>query len=208
VFILAMRNKASIRRQRRETTSNRRNLVQEADKTTSMWDIQGLIEKARHAPGEVQKGIIRAGLQRHLYPFEPRQKQIDAIWHLVFKKEDLLLTAKTSFGNSVIFQAAPLFCRGGIGIIIIPLDRIGQEQCIKIQRLPGARSVFINGITDKTEALAREIEMGVYTHLIMGPEIAAGWFRSIATNPSFKRRVFSIVCCRCIHLLGLHRSDE
>ena len=99
MFILAMRNKASIRRQRRETTSNRRNLVQEADKTTSMWDIQGLIEKARHAPGEVQKGIIRAGLQRHLYPFEPRQKQIDAIWHLVFKKEDLLITAKTSFGK-------------------------------------------------------------------------------------------------------------
>jgi hypothetical protein len=39
----------------------------------------------------VQKGIIRAGLQHHLYPFEPRQKQVDAIWHLIFKKEDLSL---------------------------------------------------------------------------------------------------------------------
>jgi superfamily II DNA helicase RecQ len=96
---------------------------------------------------------------------------------LVFKKKDLLLAAKTSFGKSVIFQAAPLFRQGGIGLIIIPLDRIGQEQCIKIQRLPGARSVFINGRTDKTDALAQEIEMGAYTHLIMGPEIAAGWFR-------------------------------
>lgn len=150
-----------------------------------MLAIQGLVEKARHASGEVQKGIIRAGLQRHLYPFEPRQKQVDAIWHLVFKKEDLLLAAKTSFGKSVIFQAAPLFCRGGIGLII-PLDRIRQEQCIKIQRLPGARSVFINGRTDKTDALAQEIEMGAYTHLIMGLEIAAGWFRSIARNPSFE----------------------
>jgi superfamily II DNA helicase RecQ len=205
VIILSMRNKASIRRQRRETTSNRINLVQEADNTTSMWDIQVLVEKARHAPGEVQKGIIRAGLQRHLYPFEPRQKQIDAIWHLVFKKEDLLLTAKTSFGKSVIFQAAPLFCRGGIGLIIIPLDRIGQEQCIKIQRLPGARSVFINGRTDKTDALAREIEMGVYTHIIMGPEIAAGWFRSIARNPSFKRRV-SVVAVDELHLVALWGS--
>ena len=185
--------------------TNRRDLVHDADNTTSMLAIQGLVEKARHASEEVQKGIIRAGLQRHLYPFEPRQKQIDAIWHLVFKKEDLLLTAKTSFGKSVIFQAAPLFCRGGIGLIIIPLDRIGQEQCIKIQRLPGARSVFINGRTDKTDALAQDIEMGVYTHLIMGPEIAAGWFRSIARNPSFKRRV-SVVAVDELHLVALWGS--
>ena len=182
--------------------NNRSDLVHDADNTTSMLAIQGLVEKARHVSGEVQKGIIRAGLQRHLYPFEPRQKQIDAIWHLVFKKEDLLLAAKTSFGKSVIFQAAPLFCRGGIGLIIIPLDRIGQEQCIKIQRLPGARSIFINGRTDKTDALAREIEMGLYTHLIMGPEIAAGWFRSIARSPSFKKRI-SVVAVDELHLVAL-----
>jgi superfamily II DNA helicase RecQ len=170
-----------------------------------MLAIQDLVEKARHAPEEVQKGIIRTGLHRHLYSFEPRQKQIDAIWHLVFKKEDLLLAAKTSFGKSIIFQAAPLFCRGAIGLIIIPLDRIGQEQCIKIQRLPGARSVFINGRTDKTDALVQEIEMGVYTHLIMGPEIAAGWFRTIASTPSFKKRV-SVVAVDELHLVALWGS--
>jgi Helicase conserved C-terminal domain len=210
-----MRNRASIRRWRRETQNHTTDLsiddhqhgdlVHDAENTTNMLAIQGLVERARHASSEVQKGIIQAGLQRHLYPFEPRQKQIDAIWHLVFKKEDLLLAAKTSFGKSVIFQAAPLFCRGGIGLIIIPLDRIGQEQCIKIQRLPGARSVFINGRTDKTDALARDIEMGVYTHLIMGPEIAAGWFRSIARNPSFKRRV-SVVAVDELHLVALWGS--
>jgi superfamily II DNA helicase RecQ len=168
-----------------------------------MLAIQGLVEKARYASGEVQKGIIQAGLQRHLYPFKPRQKRVDAIWHLVFKKEDPLLASKISFGKSIIFQTAPLFCRGGIGLIVIPLDRIGQEQCIKIQRLPGARSVFINGGTDKTDALAQEIEMGAYTHhLIMGPEIAAGWFRSIARNPSFKRRV-SIIAIDELHLVAL-----
>jgi superfamily II DNA helicase RecQ len=210
-----MRNRASIRRRRRETQNHTTDLsiddhqhgdlVHDAENTLNMLAIQDLVEKARHAPEEVQKGIIRAGLRRHLYPFEPRQKQVDATWHLVFKKEDLLLTAKTSFGKSVIFQAAPLFCRGGIGLIIIPLDRIGQEQCIKIQRLPGARSVFINGRTDKTDALAQEIEMGVYTHLIMGPEIAAGWFRSIARNPSFKRRV-SVVAVDELHLVALWGS--
>ncbi|KAF1809282.1 ATP-dependent DNA helicase [Eremomyces bilateralis CBS 781.70] len=200
-----MRSKASVRKRRRETMDIARDLVHDAYSTTSMLAIQRLVEIARDAPEEVQKGIIRAGLDCHLYPFEPRQKQVDAIWHLVFKKEDLILAAKTSFGKSVIFQAAPLFCRDGIGLIIIPLDRIGQEQCIKIQRLPGARSVFINGRTDKTQELAQEIEMGVYTHLIMGPEIAAGWFRSIASSPTFKKRV-CIVAIDELHLVALWGS--
>jgi superfamily II DNA helicase RecQ len=156
-----MRSRASFRKERRETIDSSRDLVRDAHNTGGMVAIQHLVEKARHASEEVQKGIIRAGLKRHLYSFEPRQKQIDAVWHLVFKKEDLLLAAKTSFGKSVVFQAAPLFCRGGIGLIIVPLDRIGQEQCIKIQRLPGAKSVFVNGRTDKTDALAQEIETGV-----------------------------------------------
>ena len=108
---------------------------------------------------------------------------------LGIKKKDLLLAAKTSFSKGVIFQAAPFFCRDDIGLIIIPLDRIGQEQCIKIQRLPGARSVFINGRAGKTDILAQDIVMEVYTYLIMDIEIAAGWFRLIARNLSFKKRV-------------------
>jgi hypothetical protein len=82
-WYLAMRTKASFRRRGRETTIDTRDLVHDANNTTSMLAIQGLVEKAKQASEEVQKGIIRAGLQRHLYPFEPRQKQVDAIWHLV-----------------------------------------------------------------------------------------------------------------------------
>jgi hypothetical protein len=84
-----MRNRASIRRRRRETQNyttdlsiddhQHGDLVRDAENTTNMLAIQGLVEKARHAPEEVQKGIIRAGLQRHLYLFEPRQKQVDTI---------------------------------------------------------------------------------------------------------------------------------
>jgi hypothetical protein len=84
-----MRSRASFRRQRRETIDGSRDLVHDAHNTGSMVAIQDLVEKARYASEGVQKGIIRAGLQRHLYPFEPHQKQIDAIWHLAFKKEVL-----------------------------------------------------------------------------------------------------------------------
>ncbi len=207
-----MRTKSSFRKQQRKTMSestglltdehNTSSILQDAGDTTSMLAMQELVEKARSCTIEVQKGIIRAGLSRHLYSFEPRPMQVDAIWHLVFKKADLLLAAKTSFGKSVIFQATPLFCRGGIAIIIIPLDRIGKEQCIKIRRLPGATPVFVNGKTDKTAQLAYEIETGVYTHIIMGPEIAAGWFQSISRDPSFKKRV-SVVAIDELHLVAL-----
>jgi hypothetical protein len=115
-----MRTKSSFRKQRRETRSefsgiltgehNTSSILQDAGDTTSMLAMQGLVEKARSCTIEVQKGIIRVGLSRHLYSFEPRPMQADAIWHLVFKKADLLLAAKTSFGKRAIFQAAPLFC--------------------------------------------------------------------------------------------------
>src|ERR1700742_3069615 len=47
--------------------------------------------------------------------------------------------------------------------------------------------------------------MGVYTHIIMGPEIASGWFRSIATSPSFKKRV-TVVGVDELHLVALWGS--
>jgi hypothetical protein len=47
---------------------------------------------------------------------------------LVVQKGTPLLAAKTSFGKSAIFQAVPLFCRGGIPI---PLDQIGKQQCMQ-----------------------------------------------------------------------------
>jgi hypothetical protein len=53
VFILSMRNKASIQRQRQETTNDRRDLVYDAENTMSMLAIQSLVEKARHVSEEV-----------------------------------------------------------------------------------------------------------------------------------------------------------
>ncbi|KAG9242648.1 hypothetical protein BJ878DRAFT_569140 [Calycina marina] len=151
--------KSSFRKQQRKTMSESTALLIDEDDTSSILQDAGgtigmlaayeLIEKARSCKIEIQKRIVRAGLSRHLYSFEPRPMQADAIWHWVFKKADLLLAAKTSFGKSVIFQATPLFCRVGIAIIIIPLYRIGKEQCIKIRRLPGATPVFVNGKTEK-----------------------------------------------------------
>jgi superfamily II DNA helicase RecQ len=65
--------------------------------------------------------------------------------------------------------------------------------------------VFINSRADKSTVLAQDIEMGIYTYIILGPEIAAGWFRSIATSPSFKKR-FTVVAVDDLHLVALWGS--
>ncbi len=62
--------------------------------------------------------------------------------------------------------------------------------------------MFINGKTDKTDALVQEIETDVYTHFIIGLKIAAGWFRSIANSPIFKKRVYIVVVDK-LHLVAL-----
>ncbi len=95
-----------------------------------------------------------------------------------------------------------MFCRGGIAIIIIPLDRIRKEQCIKIRRLPGATPVFVNRKTDKTAQLAYKIKTGVYTYIIIRPKIAAGWFQLILRDLSFKKRV-SVVAIDELYLVAL-----
>ena len=79
VSTFSMRNRTSIRREQQESRNYTGDLVHNADNTTSMLAIQDLVKKAKHVPEEVQKSIIRAGLQRHLYLFEPCKKQIDAI---------------------------------------------------------------------------------------------------------------------------------
>src|SRR5205814_3048427 len=67
----------SFRGRRRETINDAGDLIHDDKNTSCMQSIQVLIEKARHAPEDVQKGIIRAGLVRYLYRFEPRQKPVD-----------------------------------------------------------------------------------------------------------------------------------
>ncbi|KIM99694.1 hypothetical protein OIDMADRAFT_55604 [Oidiodendron maius Zn] len=77
------------------------------------------------------------------------QEQVDVLWHFVFKEEDLLIVGKSSFGGGVIFGAAQLFGRSGIGLITIPSDWTEQEQYIKIQMVPSTGSIFYNGGRDK-----------------------------------------------------------
>lgn len=53
-----------------------------------------------------------------VFEFTLNDEQVDAIWTLCYKHEDLLLLAKTGFGKSVIFQLPP-FMSSPSGVVII-----------------------------------------------------------------------------------------
>jgi hypothetical protein len=53
-----------------------------------------------------------------LYPYPPRQGQRDALGQLIYKRKDLILIAKTSFGKSMVLQAAST-----LSITVVVLQR-------------------------------------------------------------------------------------
>jgi hypothetical protein len=66
------------------------------------------------------------------YGFHAKPEQLDALRWLLFKKRDLLLVAKTSFGKSVILQLFPCLIPDAVALILLPLNAIRAEQFKKI----------------------------------------------------------------------------
>jgi ATP-dependent helicase YprA (DUF1998 family) len=113
--------------------------------------------------------IEQTALIRHrvheLFGFEPKNKQVDAIRHLLYEKRDLILIAKTGFGKSIIFQALPLIQEESkqASLIIMPLNLLQEEQAEKLKTIAGANPFVLNGDTN-TRKNRREIGAGAYTH--------------------------------------------
>ena len=113
-------------------------------------------------------GVIeQTALIRHrvneLFGFEPKNKQVEAIRHLLYDKRDLILIAKTGFGKSIIFQALIEEESKQASLIIMPLNLVQEEQAEKLKTIPGAKPFILNGDTN-TRKNRREIGAGAYTH--------------------------------------------
>ncbi|KAI5303073.1 hypothetical protein KEM56_000061 [Ascosphaera pollenicola] len=66
-----------------------------------------------------------------------------AVAHLLYHNQDLILIAKTSFGKSIVMQAFSLLRLDTITIVIISFDQISKEQLAKIETL-GGFAFFLN----------------------------------------------------------------
>lgn len=67
-------------------------------------------------------------LLHRLHGFRPRSDQLEAIKTLTIDRRDLILIARTGWGKSMIFQSVPALRRGGIALLIMPLNLLEEDQ--------------------------------------------------------------------------------
>lgn len=101
---------------------------------------------------------------KDLFHINLKTIQLQAIYHVLFQRSDLILIAKTGFGKSIIFQATPLIEeQAGICLILMPLKALQDEQCEKLKYISSANPFVLNG--DSNNKFNRKaIREGQYTH--------------------------------------------
>jgi hypothetical protein len=152
---------------------------------------QRVISGAVTAEEDAQNKAIDEAIQL-LYPYKPREGQRNALRQLIYKRKDLILIAKTSFGKSMILQAVSVLIHKSVTVIVLPLDQIGLEQAEYITRI-GGRPYFLNSATISTRAL-EDIQKGKFTHVLISPELAiSDKFHATAVNPVFKEQLALVV---------------
>ena len=102
-----------------------------------------------------------------------KKDQLEVI-RLLLKKEDVVLTAKTGFGKSLIFHSLSLLRPGSVTIIVCPLDALESDQEAHINSLPGAKAFVLNRENSKINSNFTDIAEGKYTHILVSPEILTG----------------------------------
>jgi superfamily II DNA helicase RecQ len=116
-------------------------------------------EFSEHITTEYVSAVIQ-----NRFGFSSKEKQIDCIRTMLIDQEDLILYAKTSFGKSLIYQAAPLMFNPPMAaLIIIPFKALEDQQCRKLSIIEGCRPFVLNGDTNKNSNL-RLIRQNSFTH--------------------------------------------
>jgi hypothetical protein len=125
------------------------------------------------------------------FGFTAKLEQVGLLWSLVFDREDRILVAKTGYGKSVVPQLLPLLTRSSIVIVLLPLN---AEQLADIQRLPLAKPIWLSSKNNNTATL-RRIRAGIFTHVLVSPEIACSlrFYENVLSDAGFRRQTKAIV---------------
>ena len=98
------------------------------------------------------------------FGFKPKAEQIEALKALLEDRLDTILIARTGFGKSILFQAAPFMFQPTKSILIImPLEALEKEQCLKMAIIDGCRPFVLNGDSNNMYS-RRQIREGCFTH--------------------------------------------
>jgi hypothetical protein len=79
---------------------------------------------------------------------EPKEHQVYVLRRMIYGNSDTLFIAKTGYGKSIIFQAYSILTRR-ITIQIIPLVKLGEEQCRDIASLDSTAPCLVTAQTKK-----------------------------------------------------------
>lgn len=117
----------------------------------------------------------RATLEDHVvetveqaFGISPKPKQVEVMFSLAFERVDVILTAKTGFGKSLIFNALPaIIGHDGIALIILPLLELEADQAGKLAGVARCRPFVLNGDTNNSQN-RHDIGAGKYTHGMSG----------------------------------------
>jgi len=147
----------------------------------------------RTAISEVEQKDCISRAVKITFEFDAKAEQVEALWRLIIRKQDVILVAQTSFGKSLIFQMLPLLVDNALILTILPLNAIGKDQWTKIQELPGANPIMLCA-ENNSETTLQGIRNGICTHILVSPEIACSkYFReTVLNNPKFKSRVAAV----------------
>ena len=92
----------------------------------------------------------------------------------------------------MILQAVSILLKKSSTIVILPLNKIGEEQTEYIKQI-SRNPCFLNRDTFSNKYL-ESIQKGEYTHILISPELALGeGFRTALLNPQFKEWIGLVV---------------
>jgi superfamily II DNA helicase RecQ len=179
----------------------------------SLIKLQKLVEDFQKYEGADRKPDLENALIAKVictvWGYQPWEIQAEVLQWLVFRREDCILTVKTSMGKSLPLQAILVLVPNSVAIIILPLNKIGQEQVEKLRNLGSklggnlVRPIFVNAESKAVNPkLFDDIMMLKYTHVFIGPEQAvSAEFGDILKEPSFKTKV-SLIAIDEAYLVG------
>src|ERR1700722_2262166 len=97
-------------------------------------------------------------------------------------------------GKKVVPQLLPLIIKNSIVITLLPLDALGAEQLEDIEKLPLAKPVWLHAGNNNPSTLQR-IRAGIYTHILLSPEIACSikFYDQVLSSSWFRKRLKAVV---------------
>jgi hypothetical protein len=96
---------------------------------------------------------------------QARRGQVESITRIVFRLGDTILIARTGYGKSLIFQAVSTILVDKVIIQIIPLSKLGEEQCEIIKRVPNSNPILIDTNVSKVDTISSSFPPYLYLFL-------------------------------------------